>query len=643
MKRQLAWGVAAALCVLGGRAPAQLVDIPEANVIGVGCVPMESDYVPHVVACENFGADFEALKAQAVAARTYAYYRLIRTGSIADGSGDQVYSCLNQPQAQHYAAVSATECQVLTYPGTEAFDVISSFYVAGAVTSYNGTPPIFMDIGVDPTNTEQYVTYNYGLTGGNINQTPLGFTTPNPLDFPDNRGCMSQNGSDTLSENGWTYVDILKYYYGDDITITVVPDCGNGPPLPGCIPPDCNSNGVDDAMDLAAGTSEDCNETGVPDECELADNDCNFNGVPDECDFQRIAIWSDDFDTDTSANWAVFSHGGDFTAQFGFNYGLAGIPPAPHTTGPIQRGLRFTVNSNDAIAAVDGVSAFPIGLSFSGDFALEFDMWISYNGGPGGSGGSGTTEYATFGINHLGNQVVWRNNLASDGFWFAVTGEGGAVQDYEAVRNATVLTVAQGGFVAGSLNASSPFYQALFPAPVFETPGSPGKNWVTVSISQEAGVITWRMNGAVIASRIDTTITSGNIMLGYQDIFSSISGPGMLNFVIYDNLRVTVPPADCNANGTPDECDILSGFSLDCNANGAPDDCETIAGGDFNVDGQVNALDHQAFVECFAGPQAAPAPADPLCVAACRAAFDYDGDDDLDLHDFAGFMESAGP
>jgi len=47
---------------------------------------------------------------------------------------------------------------------------------------------------------------------------------------------------------------------------------------------DCNLNGIDDAEDLAAGTSQDCNASGVPDECELAGNDCDSNGVPDECD-----------------------------------------------------------------------------------------------------------------------------------------------------------------------------------------------------------------------------------------------------------------------------------------------------------------------------------------------------------------------
>lgn len=54
-----------------------------------------------------------------------------------------------------------------------------------------------------------------------------------------------------------------------------------------CISPsfvgDCNRNGVNDADDVAGGTSEDCNANLVPDECEPSE-DCNSNGVRDICD-----------------------------------------------------------------------------------------------------------------------------------------------------------------------------------------------------------------------------------------------------------------------------------------------------------------------------------------------------------------------
>ena len=41
-----------------------------------------------------------------------------------------------------------------------------------------------------------------------------------------------------------------------------------------------------------------------------------------------------------------------------------------------------------------------------------------------------------------------------------------------------------------------------------------------------------------------------------------------------------LPVNDCNANGIPDPCDVLDGFSLDCNENFIPDECEPDCDGD---------------------------------------------------------------
>ena len=41
---------------------------------------------------------------------------------------------------------------------------------------------------------------------------------------------------------------------------------------------DCNTNGIEDVMDLELGTSSDFNQDGVPDECE---RDCDQDGIPD--------------------------------------------------------------------------------------------------------------------------------------------------------------------------------------------------------------------------------------------------------------------------------------------------------------------------------------------------------------------------
>ena len=180
----------------------------EAEVSGSGVLDVENDYLPQVVACENGGASLEALKAQAVAARTYLYYKLRRQGSIGDGQGDQVYTCGNNAGDKHRTAAAETSGQVLMYDGV----VIASFYVAGSLQS----GPDCRGGTSDPTGTEHYVTYNEGRSGADVVQSTLGWVDPANKE---NRGCQSQNGAHCLSDEGWDYDSILRFYYGEDINL----------------------------------------------------------------------------------------------------------------------------------------------------------------------------------------------------------------------------------------------------------------------------------------------------------------------------------------------------------------------------------------------------------------------------------------
>jgi hypothetical protein len=179
-----------------------------AAVDGSGDVDVETDYLPHVVACENGAADFAALQAQAVAARSYLYYKIGREGRIGDGQGDQVYSCGRGPGQEHIDAVASTAGQVLMYHDA----VIAAFYVAGAIPSTADCRPAGGDR--DPTGTEHYVTYNEGRSGDGIEQTSLGWVNPGNWA---NRGCKSQNGANCLSQHGYVWEDIVRFYYGEDI------------------------------------------------------------------------------------------------------------------------------------------------------------------------------------------------------------------------------------------------------------------------------------------------------------------------------------------------------------------------------------------------------------------------------------------
>ncbi|MBL9105231.1 MAG: hypothetical protein JNL82_30070 [Myxococcales bacterium] len=178
----------------------------------------EMDYLPHVIQCENGGANLQALKAQAIAARSVAYYAMAENGGICDGQGCQVYSCGANPAPIHYQAVQETAGQYLSYNNTVKGRVLTyAFFVAGD-NDQNGNCH-----AVDPNaSTEQYVTYNEGKTGTNVEETSLGFKyqSPNNYGYGQNRGCMGQWSARCLENNkGYDSDQIIRFFYGQDIEI----------------------------------------------------------------------------------------------------------------------------------------------------------------------------------------------------------------------------------------------------------------------------------------------------------------------------------------------------------------------------------------------------------------------------------------
>lgn len=279
---------------------------------------------------------------------------------------------------------------------------------------------------------------------------------------------------------------------------------------------------------------------------------------------EEQVLFTDNFDVDSSQNWNVLSAQTegepDFTAEFSYDYSQDGIPPAPGASGQTTRGVKLTVNKDDFPAGA-AVNISPKNQSFSGNYALRFDMWLNYPGGPYGEGGLSTTEFALFGINHSGASVAWQapasDTNATDGVWFAVTGEGGSSRDYRAyVGNPEGAPIELRGEAGGFLDRDGdgiaavdviedPFdpsdaeLEALFPAPDFETPGAPGKRWVRVEVVQQSGEIIWKIEGHEIARRANTSpYDSGTIVLGLMDIFIEVAHPKEDAFVIYDNVDV---------------------------------------------------------------------------------------------------------
>ncbi len=183
-----------------------------------GTRAMESDYLPNVLACEAPGqATLEMLEAQAIAARSYAYYFAETSGEICNGQGCQVFSCGRTPSELHRKAVENTSGVVLRYND----NLTVGFYVAGDSSPNADCTGNSSGVG----NTERYVTYNEGRSETDIEQTRLGFRHgASATDYGQNRGALSQWGAHCLATTqDYGTLDILRYYYGEDIELEQVP------------------------------------------------------------------------------------------------------------------------------------------------------------------------------------------------------------------------------------------------------------------------------------------------------------------------------------------------------------------------------------------------------------------------------------
>lgn len=276
----------------------------------------------------------------------------------------------------------------------------------------------------------------------------------------------------------------------------------------------------------------------------------------------ETVLWSDNFDSDTSANWTYYFASTNGVDDFRINksdgqgvgtwpydyFANLSIPPAPHSTNGTTTGLYMSVNKDDLSPVAAALNFYPNGQSFSNNFALRFDMFLIKNDT------SGQTEYAVYGINHSGTRTNWFRNSGGgvgtnwlfDGIFYGEEADGAALGDYAAFSspvtnsNPTALPFGPavgGGRLASTLTAefkSPPYTVAGAPA---NTYGSTNPTWADVEVSQVNGVITWKINQTEIFSFTNSTAyTNGNIMLGYCDAFDSTGVSGAA--IIYDNVRV---------------------------------------------------------------------------------------------------------
>ncbi len=340
-----------------------------------------------------------------------------------------------------------------------------------------------------------------------------------------------------------------------------------------------------------------------------------------------LILFSDNFNTNTSANWTVnkaptATDPNKQTAQFAFDYSGFGIPPAPGSSDTLGLRLRANLpldgsgNETNARPAgtTSGLSVSPTGQSFGTSYRVTFYAWSNFAGAPNASGladnglSEGGTANILFAVGTSGTSPLVVGNTTAltnstiDGVAFATTGDGGITNDYRAYPATNAIGPAT-LLAANSYFNTNAFYTEKFPAvaapaaqagiasawstePSGNNPmagttqaGAFGFAWHKVVITKDNNLVTWSVNDNLFATVDASALTLGgsNIALGVSDVNTSTARYPTLTFTLFDNLTVTdVPPAgllgDFNSDGKVDAGDYATWRKNDGTSNALAND-----------------------------------------------------------------------
>jgi hypothetical protein len=285
-------------------------------------------------------------------------------------------------------------------------------------------------------------------------------------------------------------------------------------------------------------------------------------------------LFADNFNSDTSADW-ILRFGAnnnilDYTVDWPFDYATIGVPPAPGSLGADTMGVRISVNkTNSAAGGGAGLNLYPRDRNFSGDYALRFDLYLSY-------GTASTTEHALTGINHSGqvtnriSQSTTGIQRGTDGIWVAIESDGSANREWAMY---TSTNAASAAFQITNRSAAS--LTNILTSPPYTVAGSVGnssssgtKTWADVELSQVGRLLTLKVNRNIIYRFTNTFgFSNGTIMIGHNDQFDSVGS--LENFAIFDNVRVVRLGTRITSGGVSGNTVTLNFVSSD---GGAPTD-----------------------------------------------------------------------
>ncbi len=235
----------------------------------------------------------------------------------------------------------------------------------------------------------------------------------------------------------------------------------------------------------------------------------------------------------------------DLNALFGVGTGtVVNIPEAPNmvagsgaTTGAIfvantSAGAGSAANLIGAVAGDNADLNLP-------EYQVQFDMWLNVAVPIPGGG----TEQGLWGVGRTTTAALGRNNRAADGdgTWGWIATENGYGTEDTAVFEGTTELADLGDTQAGE---DAPFNAAF--TTNFGVNNAPGNSWVTVTLAVDNanGTVGVWYNGVEFFN-VATAATAGDVMLGYEDPFGSISAGPDFQFGVIDNViiddQITIP------------------------------------------------------------------------------------------------------